>query len=88
MAANPNGRTTPWGLVTFYLLGGVVAALLGTTPLAAWIDAFGSTQDVAALRDLAAGMADLRARTGLDRPYKALHEAVKTAEAARFFGAR
>lgn len=82
MAATTKGRATPLGLLTLYLLAGVVAALLGTIPLAAWLDTVGSNQAIVA------GVADFGARTGLGHPYKGLHETVKNAGAAKFFGSR
>ncbi len=88
MEANTKGRTTARGLVPLYVVGGVVAAALGTTPLAVWLDTVGSNQDIAPLRDIAAGIADFGARTGLDQPYKQLHQALRNAEAAKFFGSR
>ena len=79
---------TPSGLLRLYLFAGMIAAVLGIVPLASWLDTMGANQDIGALRDLSVGVADFGAGTGLDRPYKALHEAIKSAEAAKFFGAR
>jgi hypothetical protein len=74
-------RTTPYGLVARYLIGGAVAATLGTVPLASWLDTAG-------FPDLAVSVQAAGANTGLDLPYKWLHRAVKNAESGKFFGSR
>jgi hypothetical protein len=75
---------TPIGLAALYLVGGAVAAALGTTPLAAWLD----TQDNETLRDLAPKVQAFGVGSGLDRPYQFLHQVVRDAEAAKFIGSR
>ena len=60
---------TPTGLVGLYLLGGLAAATLGTTPLASWLDGVGNDT----LRDLAPKVQAFGTQTGLDRPYQFLH---------------
>ncbi|MEI7710844.1 MAG: hypothetical protein WCI94_05390 [Rhodospirillales bacterium] len=72
---------TPRGLLAQYLIGAAVAAALGTVPLAAWLDNAG-------FPDLAVSVQAAGATTGFDRPYKWLHEAMKTAETAQFPGSR
>ncbi len=74
-------RTTPCGLLAQYLIGAAVAAAFGTVPLAAWLDTAG-------FPDLSVSVQAVGATTGFDRPYKWLHEAMKTAEAAKFPGSR
>lgn len=74
-------RTTPIGLTLQFLLCSAVAALLGSVPLASWLDTAGFPDAAGIVQ--AAG-----ARTGLDLPYKLLHEGVKNAEAAKFFDPR
>ena len=75
---------TSIGLAGLCLLGGVVAGALGTTPFAAWLD----TQDNDTLRDLAPKVQAFGTQTGLDRPYRTLHQVVRDAEAAKFIGSR
>ena len=71
---------TPRQLLGIAVLGCVVAALFGATPLAAWVDesvAGGTTVQLTA-----DAWRDLTQRIGLDRPYEALRHAVRNAEGA------
>ena len=88
MVAQTKRRVTPFGLAVLYLLGSAVGAAYGTTPLAAWMDTAGTSQGNDTLRDWAPKVQALGERTGLNKPYKWLHEAVRDMEAAKFFGSR
>lgn len=88
MVPRTKSRVTPCGLAILYLLGGAVGGALGTTPLAAWLDTVGTNQGNDTLRDWAPKVQALGERTGLNQPYKWLHEAVRDREAAKFFGSR
>ena len=88
MIETAKGRVTPFGLAALYVLGGVVGAALGTTPLAAWLDTVGANQDSAMVRDMASAVESFGVRTGLDWPYKRLHQAARNVEASKFFGSR
>jgi hypothetical protein len=78
-------RITPSGLLALYALTLVIATAVGTTPLAAWLDA---KQDSDTIRDIAPPVQSFGDRTGLDRAYRWLHEQIRAAEAARFTPAR
>jgi hypothetical protein len=88
MMETAKGRVTPFGLAALYVLGGVVGAALGTTPLAAWLDTVGANRDSAMLRDMAPAVEAFGVRTGLDWPYKQLHQAIRNVEASKFSGPR
>lgn len=81
-------RTTPFGLVKLYAVGALIGAALGGTPLSAWLDASADNRDLPLLHDVASGIGRFGARTGLDRPYRLLHDAIHDAEAASFSASR
>lgn len=72
---------TPRQLLGIAVLGCLVAALFGATPLSAWVDA--SVAGGSVVQQIADAWRDLTQRVELDRPYEALRHAVRDAENTR-----
>jgi hypothetical protein len=71
---------TPRQLLGIALVSCAVAATLGATPLASWVD--GSIAGGTVVQQAADDWLALTQRAGLDRPYTALRQAMRGAEAA------
>jgi hypothetical protein len=71
---------TPRRLLGVAVVGGIVAATLGATPLASWVDA--SIAGGTVVQQAADDWLALTQRAGLDRPYAALRQAMRGVEAA------
>ena len=69
---------TPRQLLGVALLGCLIASVFGAAPLAAWVDASIAAGTV--VQQAADAWHDTMQGAGLDGPYRALRDAVRTAE--------
>jgi hypothetical protein len=81
-STDTQSAVTPARLLAVALLGCVVAAAFGSTPLAAWVDTSIAAESV--VQQAADAWDAQMQRLCLDRPYTTLRRAVRAAEAARF----